>query len=50
MYMALKQKEESGDIIINIPCESTVRKVMDEIGLIHYTTGIIIQETNLKSA
>ena len=35
MYMALKQKEESGDIIIEIPCESTVRKVMDEIGLIH---------------
>ena len=35
MYMALKQKKESGDISIDIPCEGTVRKVMDEIGLIH---------------
>ena len=35
MYMALKQKQEAGYISIDIPCESTVRKVMDEIGLIH---------------
>ena len=35
MYMALKQKKERGEIDIEIPCETTVRKVMDEIGLIH---------------
>ena len=35
MYMALMQKKEAGDIGINIPCEGTVRKVMNEIGLIH---------------
>ena len=35
MYMALMQKKRAGDISIDIPCESTVRKVMDEIGLIH---------------
>ena len=35
MYIALKQKEESGDISIDIPCESTARKVMYKIGLIH---------------
>ena len=35
MYMALKQKKEAGDIHIDIPCEGTVRKVMEEIGLIH---------------
>ena len=35
MYMALMQKKIAGDISIDIPCEGTVRKVMDEIGLIH---------------
>ena len=35
MYMALKQKKEAGKIDIEIPCETTVRKVMEEIGLIH---------------
>ena len=35
MYLALMQKKETGDISIDIPCEGTVRKVMDEIGLIH---------------
>ena len=35
MYMALKQKKEAGEIEIEIPCETTVRKVMEEIGLIH---------------
>ena len=35
MYMALTQKKESGEIDIDIPCESTVRKVMERIGLIH---------------
>ena len=35
MYMALTQKKESGEIDIDIPCESTGRKVMERIGLIH---------------
>ena len=35
MYMALMQKKEMGEIDIDIPCEATVRKVMDKIGLIH---------------
>ena len=35
MYMALLQKKEAGEIDIDIPSESTVRKVMDQIGLIH---------------
>ena len=35
MYMALMQKKIAGDISIDIPCEGTVRKVMDAIGLIH---------------
>ena len=35
MYMALMQKKEAGEISIDIPCEGTVRKVMDGIGLIH---------------
>ena len=35
MYMALLQKKDSGEIDIEIPCESTVRKVMEQIGLIH---------------
>ena len=35
MYMALMQKKRAGDISIDIPCEGTVRKIMDEIGLIH---------------
>ena len=35
MYMALMQKKDSGEINIDIPCESTVRKVMEKIGLIH---------------
>ena len=35
MYMALIQKKDSGKINIDIPCEGTVRKVMEKIGLIH---------------
>lgn len=35
MYMALVQKKEAGEISIDIPCEGTVRKVMEQIGLIH---------------
>ena len=35
MYMALLQKKDSGEINIDIPCEGTVRKVMEKIGLIH---------------
>ena len=35
MYMALMQKKEAREISIEIPCESTVRKVMEQIGLIH---------------
>lgn len=35
MYMALMQKKEAGEIRIDIPCEATVRKVMEQIGLIH---------------
>ncbi len=35
MYMALMQKKEAGEISIDIPCEGTVRKVMEQIGLIH---------------
>lgn len=35
MYMALMQKKDAGEININIPCEGTVRKVMEEIELIH---------------
>ena len=35
MYMALMQKKDLGEINIDIPCKSTVRKVMEKIGLIH---------------
>ena len=35
MYMALMQKKEAKEISIEIPCECTVRKVMEQIGLIH---------------
>jgi hypothetical protein len=35
MYMALKLKKEAGEINISIPSEATVRKVMEQIGLIH---------------
>ncbi len=35
MYMALVQKKEAGEISIDIPCEGTVRKVMEQIGLSH---------------
>ncbi len=35
MYMSLMQKKEAGEISIDIPCEGTVRKVMEQIGLIH---------------
>lgn len=33
--MALKLKKEAGEINISIPGEATVRKVMEQIGLIH---------------
>ena len=35
MYMALILKKNSGKINIDIPCETTVRKVMKQIGLLH---------------
>lgn len=35
MYQALKQKKEAGQTSIYVPCEATVRKVMEQIGLIH---------------
>ena len=35
MYMALTKKKNSGETDIDIPCEGTIRKVMDRIGLIH---------------
>lgn len=35
MYLALKLKNEDGLLDISIPSEGTVRKVMQEIGLIH---------------
>lgn len=35
MYQALMQKKASGKISIDIPCEATIRKVMDQIGLVH---------------
>ena len=33
--MALIQKKAAGEIDVDIPCEATVRKVMEKIGLIH---------------
>lgn len=33
--MALIQKKDAGEINIDIPCEATVREVMEKIGLIH---------------
>lgn len=35
MYMALLNKKDAGKISIDIPCDSTVRNVMEENGLIH---------------
>ena len=35
MYMALTLKKEAGETDIDIPSEGTVRKVMEQIGLIH---------------
>lgn len=35
MYMALMNKKNAGKISIDIPCEGTVRNVMEQIGLIH---------------
>lgn len=35
MYIALKQKEQAGEINSHIPSEGTVRKVMKQIGLIN---------------
>lgn len=35
MYQALQYKKELGEIEIDIPSEGTVRKVMEQIGLIH---------------
>ena len=35
MYLALLQKKAAGNIDIHIPSEGTVRKVMEQIGLIH---------------
>ena len=35
MYLALQQRKDAGKTDIDIPCETTVRKVMVQIGLIH---------------
>ena len=35
MYLALQQRKAAGKTDIDIPCETTVRKVMAQIGLIH---------------
>ena len=35
MYLALQQRKAAGKTDIDIPCETTVRKVMVQIGLIH---------------
>jgi len=35
MHMALLNKKDVGKINIAIPCEGTVRNVMDQFGLIH---------------
>ena len=35
MYIALKLKSQAGKISVPIPSESTVRKVMEQVGLIH---------------
>ncbi|WP_419079567.1 hypothetical protein, partial [Ruminococcus sp.] len=33
MYLALQQRKDAGKTDIDIPCETTVRKVMVQIGL-----------------
>lgn len=43
MYMALKLKKEAGEINISIPGEATVRKVMEQIGLIRILSPKIWQ-------
>ena len=35
MYLALKLKKQAGEINIHVPSEATVRKVMEQTGLIH---------------
>ena len=35
MYIALQLKRQVGEISVHIPSESTVRKVMEQVGLIH---------------
>ena len=35
MYLALKLKKQAGEINIHVPSEATVRKVMQQVGLIH---------------
>lgn len=35
MYMALPNKKEVGEIDIDMPCEGTIRNVMDKMGLVH---------------
>ena len=35
MYIALQLKKQAGEITVQIPSESTVRNVMEQIGLIH---------------
>ena len=35
MYIALKLKSQAGEISVHIPSESTVRKVMEQVGLTH---------------
>ena len=35
MYIALQLKRQAGEPTVHIPSESTVRKVMEQVGLIH---------------
>ena len=35
MYIALQLKSQDGEISVPIPSESTVRKVMEQVGLTH---------------
>lgn len=37
MYMALKLKSQAGETDVHIPSETTIRKVMERIRLIHNT-------------
>ena len=48
MYQALMQKKASGKISIDIPCEATIRKVMDQIGLVRECKIKCVSRENKK--